>query len=545
MVVVFSDPAQHGGSDLLDVVSVLDHDVALERAVDLAVARTAAATALLVVHDRPGSPVALSRGVDRPGAEALWHRLDDGSSRGSAPLPEVLRLHDPGTGGEVLRVPVVVGLRCHADLVLADPPGGRFADDAVLGIAPLGRVAAVAVRNAITYATSERRREAEQATARLDEVLRRPDMEPEAWMRVAEGAARIAGADLAAVVLGPGEEHGDLDVVSALGDTEQLPVLIDLLADRLREVGAEGQGLEELSEDGGVVVLAPLVPELAPTAVLLLHLGPERARYGPEDRELLAAFAGHSALVLDRLALHDERQRALLAADRGRIARDLHDVVIQRLIATGMRLRIEARTGQEVPAELLEDTVAELEESVTDIRRTVFELERPRHASLRADAAALGRYYAPVLGFAPRVRCRGPVDALVPDQIAAHATAVLREALSNCARHARAGSCDVDLAVEDGWLRLEVLDDGRGPGVEGAASHSGLRNLALRAGQLGGDLRVTGAHPCGTRLVWRVPLAAHDGGGASSASTRGEAGTGRSSAEPADSSTQQVATTSR
>jgi signal transduction histidine kinase len=157
----------------------------------------------------------------------------------------------------------------------------------------------------------------------------------------------------------------------------------------------------------------------------------------------------------------------------------------------------------------VEEVVRDLDVTIRDIRSTIFDLERGREASLRAGVAALVREYEPALGFLPGVRTWGPLNSLVSCGLAEQAMAVLREALSNCARHAAADHCAVEVSVEDGWLVLDVVDDGRGPcgAEEGSGAHrSGLRNLRRRAEELGGELVVERQVPHGTRVTWRVPV---------------------------------------
>lgn len=524
MGVVFSGRAEPTGSDLLDIVSVLDRDTALERAAAVALDRTGARTAVLSLHDDPRRPLLVCRGLTPPEGRALCERLgSEGLSVSERAAPEVVRLRDPATGGEVLRVPVHAGRRVLADLLLADPPGPGFSEADLTAMAALGRVAAVAARNADTYATSERLREAGEATARLDEVLRRPEAEAETWTRVAEGAALIARADLVAVVRSEEPEDAQppvVEVASVLGDYQQLPGLLDRLEAELAQAQTTGEAWEGPDGDGRIVVLTPLTTELVDAGVVVLVLHPERARWTGADRELLTAFAAHASLVLDRATLHAERQRAALADDRDRIARDLHDVVIQRLVATGLRLRALLRGGGDHAAhgEAMAVVATDLDESVRDIRTTIFDLERGGEQSLRADVLALAREYEEVLGFAPRVRTWGPVDSLVDPVLAAHTTAVLREALSNCARHAGAGRCEVDLGVEADRLHLVVVDDGGGPGGASGGGN-GLRNLAARATRLGGTLVVDDAEGGGTRLHWQVPLDAQARSSSSGAGT--------------------------
>ncbi|WP_156385308.1 MULTISPECIES: sensor histidine kinase [Nocardioides] len=501
--------------DLLDIVSVLDVDSVLERATAIAAERTRAQGLVLTLVDEPApggtdaeepsSRILSVRGMDAAEAAALRERLGASGLRGgpgARPEQDVSRLGDRATGREVLRVPVVVGERLYADLLLLAPPDGFFDDDDVESIAALGRVTGVAVRNALSYTLSERRRESLELAAAVDRSIRPPFLLSDPLTRLAEGALRMSGARTA-VVVQVATDPDRVDVSAGAGVTDGvLARTLGAVTDRVLAAQQDGEGFvvrhRELTVWG-----VPLDPEHAFHGVVVMLLDGTHRGPSADDRELLGAFVRHCSLVLDHAVLQHDRQHAVLAADRDRIARDLHDGVIQRLYATALKLRAGIRSGEDTGGHG-DEAVREIGDSIRDIRGTVFELERGRSASLRGDVLALAREYEPVLGFLPAVRSWGPVDSLVPAELADQATVVLREALSNCARHAGAGRVEVDVAVEDGWFTLWVTDDGRGMAGSDVPS-SGLRNLRTRAAALGGDLEVQSAGR-GTVLQWRVPL---------------------------------------
>ncbi|CAM3763573.1 sensor histidine kinase [Nocardioides zeicaulis] len=531
---VFSGAPELRRSDLLAVVSVLDVDTVLERAATIGAARAGAGAAVVAVVDERAAgegeeaepddaPRITAQGTDRATARAVRERLGAAGLHGSPgqrPDHDVARLHDPVSGTEVLRVPVVVDGRLFADLLLLDPPGERFADADVESISVLGTVTGVAVRNALSYHLNERRREAAELTAAVDQSVRPPFALTDTLAQVARGALRISGARSVAVVsAGP---H-DADVSASAGQVgDELGGLVDDLADQVR--AAQAGGHELVATSGGRRVWGvPLSSDHGFSGVVLMWFDPSRGRATAEDRTLLTSFVRHGALVLDHVALQQERQHAVLAADRDRIARDLHDVVIQRLYATALRLRAGARAERQGhgDGEHVTEAIREIGDSIREIRGAIFALERGRSASLRSDVLALAREYESALGFVPVVRSWGAVDSLVGQDLADQATVVLRELLSNCARHAGAGRCEVDVSVEAGWFGLQVSDDGRGMSADRVAGN-GLRNLRTRAEDLGGVLVVEPAEPRGTLLRWRVPLAPHDEAGRSSASSSAE-----------------------
>ena len=180
--------------------------------------------------------------------------------------------------------------------------------------------------------------------------------------------------------------------------------------------------------------------------------------------------------------------------------------MIQRLFATGLQLQARGSSSRSPDvADRIDRAVDALDLTIKDIRGTIFELQRrDQGSSLRADLRHLVREYAPVLAFDPAVRTTGPVDTAVPPEVRDQLLPVLREALSNVARHAAADHADIELAVDDHEVRLTVLDDGVGIGT--VTKESGLRNARRRAAGLGGSLELTAREPRGTSFVWRVPL---------------------------------------
>jgi signal transduction histidine kinase len=262
----------------------------------------------------------------------------------------------------------------------------------------------------------------------------------------------------------------------------------------------------ELAVDGYDAFVVPLRTHLAGGGLLVAFYPPGTAPLPVEDRELFVSFAEHAALSLDRAQGVDDRAELAVTSDRERIARDLHDLVIQRLFATGLQLqRAEASATDPEIADIVRHAVDSLDGTIRDIRGTIFELQQtPGGSSLRTDLRDLAREYAPLLKFDPVVRTVGPVDTVVPPEIREQLLPVLREALSNLARHAAADNGDVELSVDGTEVVLSVVDDGVGLGAD--AVESGLRNARRRAAALGGRLEVTARVPRGTSFVWRVPL---------------------------------------
>ncbi len=226
------------------------------------------------------------------------------------------------------------------------------------------------------------------------------------------------------------------------------------------------------------------------------------------DEELVVALAAAAGVAIENARLHSMVRELAVLEDRERIARDLHDTVIQRLFASGMGLRAAERlTERPEVAARIRQAIDDLDVTIRDIRSTIFALESGdrRGGGLRADVLALVAESGPAVGHEPRVRFDGPVDAAVPDGIADHLVSTLREALTNVAKHAGASEVVVEVEVGDDVV-LRVEDDGVGIDPSRSGRGWGLRNMADRARALGGGLVLTEAPNGGTLLEWRVPL---------------------------------------
>ena len=226
------------------------------------------------------------------------------------------------------------------------------------------------------------------------------------------------------------------------------------------------------------------------------------------DEELVVGLAGAAGVAIENARLLARVHELALVEDRERIARDLHDTVIQRLFATGMSLQSTVRlvsSDRSAAIERIEQAVDDLDLTIKEIRTAIFGLERARASagSLRSTILQLVHESAGALGFEPRVLFEGPVDTGVGDQVAEDLIATLREALSNVARHAHASRVDVEVTV-GAEVYLRVADDGVGPPRDDTPMGHGLDNMATRAGKLGGAFELLPGHP-GTTVVWRVP----------------------------------------
>jgi signal transduction histidine kinase len=274
------------------------------------------------------------------------------------------------------------------------------------------------------------------------------------------------------------------------------PMLVEELEGRLGDV----------SVDAGPGVVVPLRAGAGVTGVLLVAREKGGARFGAEQVPVLVSFADQAAVALEFAENQRARRLVDVLEDRDRIARDLHDHVIQRLFATGMSLQGALGAIREPQVrERVRKAVHQLDETVLEIRTSIFDLQGGDDLpGLRRRLLDLVSQLTEDASVTPTVRMTGTVDNSVPDDIGEHAEAVVREAVTNTVRHARAR--ELVLTVEAGdELTISVVDDG--VGMPPQVARSGLRNLEQRAAALGGTCSVTGEPGGGTRLTWQVPLA--------------------------------------
>lgn len=229
------------------------------------------------------------------------------------------------------------------------------------------------------------------------------------------------------------------------------------------------------------------------------------------DEELTIALAGTAAVAIEHARLYEQVQELALSADRERIARDLHDTVIQRLFATGLGLQTTSRLIRANPDEAsarIERAVDELDVTVRQIRTAIFGLgaTTPGGTGLRERVLAVATDAARPLGFPPAVTFEGIIDATVDEQLAREVLAALRESLTNVARHAHASSASVVLQVRDGELLLQVSDDGVGLPSYPLDGGRGIENLTARAALRSGSFTLTPGPSGGSIARWCVPV---------------------------------------
>lgn len=400
-----------------------------------------------------------------------------------------------------LGVPLLVGDSVYGNLYLCDKhDGGTFTEQDEEFLSVLATGAARVIDNALTYERSEQRRIWLESVARIGDLLQGPGDIAASLGQMAISARRLAAAGGAAIVRLIEDQPTVLAVDGPRSDF--LNALMPALTDHLRGVvGTRGTHREATFGINRILVL-PLREHFAEGgAVVLVADEP----FASAATGLVSSFLDQAALALDRVHALGQREELLLTADRERIARDLHDVVIQRLFATGLQLQATRRSALTADvADRIDQATESLDTTIRDIRATIFNLQRTQAQSLRGDLQAIIEEYVEPLGHQPLLRTSGPVDSGVGAQLEEQLTIVLREALSNVARHAQATSTTVELTLQDGRVCLAVTDDG--VGFQEQRVESGLKNLRERAAQLGGAVEFDRGSHGGTQMRWEVPV---------------------------------------
>jgi two-component system, NarL family, sensor histidine kinase DevS len=257
----------------------------------------------------------------------------------------------------------------------------------------------------------------------------------------------------------------------------------------------------------GPGVYVPLVADERGLGTLVLGRLRGDAQFGSLDIALATVFASSTAAAIELGEVRAELEHVGIIAEDERIARDLHDTVVQDLFAVGLSLQAARLSATGRVGERIDEAVDRLDGIIKEIRNTIFRLPHRDAAArgLHDEMLRVADKYSEELGFTPRVGFHLPVDAVVPDPVAAQLLQVLAEALSNTARHAGAGSAEVVVVIEQGWLSLSIVDDGMGLSDAPTAGH-GLRNMTARAHELGGSCTVSRREPMGTVVQWRVPV---------------------------------------
>ncbi|MFJ1564269.1 sensor histidine kinase [Streptomyces erythrochromogenes] len=428
-----------------------------------------------------------------------------------------------------LGVPIRVQGEIFGNLYLAEKHGGvEFNDYDIHMVRVLATEAGIAIGNARLYeAATQRERWIDGSVAVTTALLSGGDAD-DALSVVAEQARRLADS-AAGIVLLPAEEGGmEIVAVSAENPATSLGVVLPggspvvehlLLGEPVftDDASADPRMISRLTSQYGPCMMLPLHSGGRVLGALVTPRARGKRPFTEAERTLATQFASQAALALMMAEAQRDRERLAVFEDRDRIARDLHDLVIQRLFATGMML--EGAQRRSIVPEVRDGVgkaVDELDVTIQEIRTAIFALQQgPAEApsGLRTRVLREINMAAVPLGFKPAHRFLGPVDTVVGELVGKNLIAALREALSNAFRHADASRIEVVLdstvTLPDGrpGVRLEVADDG--VGIPESGRRSGLRNLRRRAESLGGTSSYgpgIGEDGGGTTLVWEAPL---------------------------------------
>lgn len=529
---------------LLDAVvavsSNLDLGTVLSRIVESAAALVDARYGALAVMDRRSRRV----------SEFITHGLSEAErlAIGEPPVgrgvlglllsyPHSIRLPDltshPAAAGfppnhpvmrSFLGAPIRVREEVFGNLYLTEKRGGgEFTDNDEAVLTALAAAAGIAIDNAQLYRRSKLTQQWVQAVGELTQTLLEGRNERAALARMVRRSRDLGNAELG--ILAVKDDTGHLVIQAAAapsGDAHRLlgyrlsgqrwslllssrvPLLL-LASEEDEHVGvltAELRGAAGLPAPGCTAIVPVTVGEVE-VGLIALSWDAEHAFQAAETLEALTTFGDQMGLAIEAFRAQRQRARTALLEDRDRIARDMHDHVIQRLFAAGLSLQSAARLAQEPVRGKLTAAIDELDTAVKQIRQAIFELHHPlAEGGLGPELESVVERAAEGFGFEPDMTIEGLL-ADIPFEYEADVVAVVREGLSNGIRHARAGDARVRVSTLDD-LVITIRDDGLGTRWE--AARSGLLNLRERALARGGSFRLEAVEPSGTQLVWRVPL---------------------------------------
>lgn len=412
-----------------------------------------------------------------------------------------------------LGVPIRVGRRVFGNLYLTDAASGEFSADDEELVTALASTAGFAIENARLFEHSRRRQAYLAASAELTVAVASSGSDPLGL--VVERVFDVSQADAVRILL-PSEDQTAITVARARGAATgesvgvRLPIAGTVAGWVLQSrkplfVGEEQVPSASRALDPGPTMAVPLCTAGAVTGVLTVSRVPGGTPFTPDDLELLADLTGRACVAIELATARSDRQRMALMEERGRIARDLHDHVIQQLFATGLELQsIAGRLQHGTETDRLEQVVAHIDESIGQIRTAVFALSpKPGdgHAARHRVIDLVGELGA-FLASKPWVSFEGPVDLVIVGDLVDDVLAVVREALSNIAKHATATKVTLVVAIKDSTVDIDIENDGAGAP---SSRRSGIDNMGERARRRGGVATFVSAEGK-ARLHWQVPI---------------------------------------
>ncbi len=456
--------------------------------------------------------------IDDPRPIRLRHISDDPRSVG---FPEGHPAMDAFLG-----VPIRVRDEVFGNLYLSNPRAGEFSHQDEDMVTALAATAGFAIANARLFDESRMRQSWTASSAQIASALLGTASDAAVPMLADELIARTAADRICIVV--PGVDPLTVRVAEARGTGAEalagavIPsmrtaaaVVFESGESRARPGGRAGETADALAlvdgEDAGPTMFVALKNPSSVWAVVSVSRAPGRGHFTPAELDIADDLASRVGLAIELARAREERQRALLADDRSRIARDLHDHVIQQLFGTGLELQAVAGTTPDSElARRLESAVATLDDTIAQIRTIIFAMSpRPTaDSSLRRRLLDIAAESSASLPQPVAVSFSGPVDLVVTGEVAEDVAAVSRELLANAVRHASASTVRLSIVANDSAVRVAVDDDGSG--ITDTGRRSGLANLAARAERRGGRLRID-SEPGRTTVRWTVPAERGEG----------------------------------
>jgi signal transduction histidine kinase len=522
------------------VVELEELPVVLERiarAVDLVDAEYGALGVIAMEHD--GLESFIHVGISERDAAAIGH-LPEGRGVLGALIddPRPIRIqhiseHPRSVGFPIehppmdafLGVPIRVRSEVYGNLYLTNPRQGGFTEEDEQLVTALAATAGFVIANARLFEESRLRQQWAAASAQIASTM----LESASESALAQLTDELIGrttADRVCVVL-RGDEPLTIRVAEARGDgaeelTEHLLPAMRSAASVVFEDGEprvrnglrhdpapDALALVDADGTAGAVMFLPLRSGSKTWGVLAVARSPGRATFSAAELDLANDLAGRVALSMELARAREQRQRAMLVEDRSRIARDLHDHVIQELFATGLELQAVAGSVADPElSERLQTAVATLDESIAHIRTIIFAMtpRHEHHRSIRHQVLDIAAACSTGLAQPAAVSFIGPVDLMIAGSLADEVSAVVRELVTNATKHASASSIQLHVAAEGDDVRVTVEDDG--VGILPKANRSGLANLSARAEALGGTFQIT-SEPGHTVVAWSAPLEGH------------------------------------
>ncbi|WP_188893920.1 sensor histidine kinase [Microlunatus endophyticus] len=490
-------------------LGVIGHDSGLEQFIHIGVDDEIAKR----IGHLPEGKGLLGALITDPRPIRLRHMTDDSRSTGfPAGHPQM---------ESFLGVPVHVRDEVYGNLYLANSENGEFsADDEELVVA-LALAAGTAISNARLYREAELRQRWLEASAEVQEQLLSTSGE-DPLRTIARRSIEIADADLVTVGLLTPDRDGFV-IEFAFGERAE-----ELVARRFPLTGTIGERVIAGGEpyvtaiagdpqvpsthvatviEVGPLISLPLRGNEEPRGLLTLARKRGRRDFTETEVAMAAGFASHASVALELADVRAAEQKMIMLEDRDRIARDLHDHVIQELFAIGLSIEGVAGQLQSIPAlaDRLRNRVEDLDRAIRRIRTSIFELRGNLAVSqegLRLSILEVISDVTPALGFPPSVSFAGLLDLQLPEMLTQDVIAAVRETLTNVAKHAHATSVSVDVELAGDELTINVADNGVGVGDPSTAS--GVANLRTRAGHHHGSFVLTAGPGGGTVAIWRV-----------------------------------------